>query len=151
MVMPVASIIFASLGMVTELDAPTAVIFPPWITMVPFSITPWVMVRSLPPFRAMGWSWVRARVEKVKSKSKINGRGQECPLHTGMGCIILPPCSGWFPGLVERGRSRFRHRSELFPGHRNWIADIRPRVRDRHLCQHRSNLLDPPQIGRAHV
>src|ERR1017187_456360 len=150
MVMPVASMIFASLGMVTELDAPTAVIFPPWITRVPFSITPWVMVRSLPPFRAMGWSWVNAGVERIESKNKgktrINGSGRGRPLHTGLGCIILPPCSGWFPGLVERGRSRFLHRSELFPGHRNWIADIRPRVRDRHLCLHRSNLLDLPRL-----
>jgi hypothetical protein len=46
----------ASLGTFTELAAPTAVIFPPCMTMVPFSITPWLTVRILPLLRAMGLS-----------------------------------------------------------------------------------------------
>jgi hypothetical protein len=62
------------------------------------------MVRSLPPFRAIGLSWVKAGVDHIKNrkiKNKINGSGQECPLHTGFlaenrelraeGCIIHPP------------------------------------------------------------
>jgi hypothetical protein len=49
----------------------------------------------LPPFRAMGWDWVKARVEKVKikSKDKSNGSGRGRPLHMGLvaeGCIYSP-------------------------------------------------------------
>src|SRR5664279_3644966 len=114
MVMPVASMIWALDGMVTEAAAPTAVILPFCITTAPFSITPWVMVRSLPPFRAMGFCWEEARVEKVRVKSKskdkgefkinFNSSGRGRPLHIwGWDdgwwlkvdeCITLPPCSG---------------------------------------------------------
>jgi hypothetical protein len=57
------------------------------MTTVPFSITPWVMVRSLPPFRATGLSWAKVevdRIDKSKIKTKIKGSAQECPLHTGL-------------------------------------------------------------------
>src|SRR5208282_740470 len=87
MVMPVVSMTWALLGMLTEVAAPTAVIFPPCMTITPFSIAPWVTVRSLPPLRAMGLSWAKAgvdRVDKIKNKIKSKGSGQECPLHTGL-------------------------------------------------------------------
>src|SRR5258706_5490596 len=51
--MPVVSITRAFFGTATLAAAPTAVIFPPSITTAPFSITPWLMVRSFPPRRTM--------------------------------------------------------------------------------------------------
>src|SRR5208282_1037218 len=147
MVMPVASITWALLGTLTALAAPTAVIFPPCITTTPFSITPCVIVNSLPPFRATGLSWVKAGVDRSKSKikTKIKGKGRGRPLHTGWfadGCITLPPCSASFPGLVALGRSRLRHRLELFLALRSLRADNHPRSPGRHLCRHRSNRRD---------
>src|ERR1700723_3156275 len=81
MVMPVASMIWAWGGILTEPAVPTAGIFPACIITTPFSITPWVVVWVLPPFRAMGGSWAGAGL--VRGKIKINSSGQECPLHTG--------------------------------------------------------------------
>src|SRR5580692_7536569 len=146
MVMPVVSITWAPAGMLTELAEPTAVIFPPCITTTPFSIAPWLTVRTLPPFRTIGFSWVLAWVEKVKVTSKVKSSGQECPFHTSpfhttfVGCFIRPPCSVLFPGPVASGRSRLRRRSGLFLAHPWLRVDNLPRSPGLHLFLHRLNL-----------
>src|ERR1700677_4681411 len=128
--MAVASMICAPLGILTELAVTIAMILPPCMTITPFSMMPCVMVNSLPPFRARGFSWVSAGVDeiKIKTNAQVKGHERRRPLHPCWlaaccwliddGGITCPPCNAWFRTPLGHGRSRRRHRSELFLAHR---------------------------------
>src|SRR5712692_6476318 len=99
--------------METEPAAPTAVIFPFCITSTPFSITPWVIVRSLPPRNTMVWLLVGAgRALELFAVWASDAAVSASRRESFLNMIIGPPYSESGPSPAVNDQSKHRHRSK---------------------------------------
>src|SRR5437764_13163171 len=91
--------------------APTAVILPFSITTTPFSITPWVMVSSLPPFRTT----VPPVADAGAAVLVFAGCWATVAITSANRTMIFfsmitgPPYSEAFPGRGANGQRKDRH------------------------------------------